>query len=178
MYIQILLFVPPPPPEKPRDIAFIPSVLERVQRRRVSWIRSIAIGFNGAEANCRTFLASYRWTARTLIYHQEQQLFICCPFQFISSRVSLYDSPVPSRILWRYNYSSDFYKIWSVIDNCFTSQQKHHRSFSEKDVCPHTLTQLDSTLDLHHEVRHRPEYKGKLLWQRLQTSFCRMLENK
>ena len=29
------------PPEKPREIAFIPSVLERVQRWRVSWIRSI-----------------------------------------------------------------------------------------------------------------------------------------
>ena len=29
-------------PEKPRDIAFIPSVLERVPRWRVLWIRSIA----------------------------------------------------------------------------------------------------------------------------------------
>ena len=29
------------PPEKPRDIAFIPSVLKRVHRWRVSWIRSI-----------------------------------------------------------------------------------------------------------------------------------------
>ena len=29
------------PPEIPRDIAFIPSILKRVQRWRVSWIRSI-----------------------------------------------------------------------------------------------------------------------------------------
>ena len=29
------------PPEKPRDIAFIPSVLKRVQRWRVTWIWSI-----------------------------------------------------------------------------------------------------------------------------------------
>ena len=29
------------PPEIPRDIAFIPAILERVQRWRVSWIRSI-----------------------------------------------------------------------------------------------------------------------------------------
>ena len=31
------------PPEKPSDIAFIPSVLKRVQRWRASWIRSIAV---------------------------------------------------------------------------------------------------------------------------------------
>ena len=31
------------PPEIPRDIAFIPSILERVQRWRVSWIRSIQL---------------------------------------------------------------------------------------------------------------------------------------
>ena len=29
------------PPEIPRDISFIPSILERMQRWRVSWIRSI-----------------------------------------------------------------------------------------------------------------------------------------
>ena len=32
------------PPEKPRDIAFIPSVLNRVQRLWASWIRSIVVG--------------------------------------------------------------------------------------------------------------------------------------
>ena len=31
------------PPEIPRDIAFIPSILERVQRWPVSWIRSIVL---------------------------------------------------------------------------------------------------------------------------------------
>ena len=31
------------PSEIPRDIAFIPSILERVQRWRVSWIRSIVL---------------------------------------------------------------------------------------------------------------------------------------
>ena len=29
------------PPEIPRDIAFIPAILKRVQRWRISWIRSI-----------------------------------------------------------------------------------------------------------------------------------------
>ena len=45
------------PPEEPRDIVFIPSVLKRVQRWRISWIRSIAWFVNPpyshANSSCR-----------------------------------------------------------------------------------------------------------------------------
>ena len=34
---------PPPPPEKPRDMAFNPSVFKRLQRWQVSWMRSIEL---------------------------------------------------------------------------------------------------------------------------------------
>ena len=61
-FLQLVFFLIVRSPEKPRDIAFILSVLKRVQRWRASWLRSIY-----RRQHCVIVLKNER--SKPLLYH-------------------------------------------------------------------------------------------------------------